>query len=148
MPNIVIEKASLGELDYIIYMSKKIYLEVNSSMDSEIGISIVLDFIDNIKIRFIENKSLILIAKIKYKIVGMIEIINGNHISSFYVDSNYFRIGIGRKLFEEAQTILNFENCSVHSSHYAINFYKKLGFLSVSKEIEEKNGIHFYSMLY
>ena len=93
-----IEKAKIGDLEYISILAKDIYLKYNSNFDTKEGIDNVLKFIslDNIKSR----NSLILQAKdFTKKIIGMIEIINNNHISLFFVNDKYFKRGIATKLF-------------------------------------------------
>jgi predicted GNAT family N-acyltransferase len=83
--------------------------------------------------------------------VGMIEIRDYQHISLLFVDSNYHRQGIGKKLWIEA-----FKKCihssskvtsfTVNSSPFAVPIYEKLGFSKVSEE-QVVTGIRFYQML-
>ena len=77
-------------------------------------------------------------AKIDGKIIGALEIAYTNHIQSFFVRKEFQKMGIGRKLlnfsikyFINNGIILN--GFSVYSSDFAINFYKKLGFMGDNK---------------
>ena len=70
------------------------------------------------------------------------------HISLFFVDDKYFKFGIGKKLFEEVKNILELEKYSVNASDYALEFYKKLGFVQITDSIKIENGVHFYPMFY
>lgn len=142
-----IEKAKIDDLEYISILAKDIYLKYNSHFDTKEGIDNVLKFIslDNIKSR----NSLILQAKdFTKKIIGMIEIVNNNHISLFFVNDKYFKRGIATKLFESAINICNSKLYTVKSSYYALGFYKKLGFVQLFNDIQVVNGVHFYYMIY
>ena len=44
--------------------------------------------------------------------------------------------------------ILELEKYSVNASDYALEFYKKLGFIQITDSIKIENGVHFYPMLY
>ena len=81
-------------------------------------------------------------------IIGMLEITNYSHISLFFVDDKYFKSGIATQLFEESKNILQSDKYTVKSSSYALEFYKKLGFVQLYNDIQVENGVHFYYMLY
>jgi len=79
-------------------------------------------------------------AKIDGKIIGALEIEDANHIQSFFVRKEFQKRGIGRELFNFSikyfinnGIILN--GYSVYASNFAINFYKKLGFMGDSKDL-------------
>lgn len=91
-----------------------------------------------------------LLAIHKSEIIGVIEIRDFQHISLLFVDSNYHRLGIGRKLWAEG-----FKKCieskgkilkfTVNSSPFAVPVYEKLGFSKSSNE-QIVNGIRFFPM--
>ncbi|WP_020004205.1 GNAT family N-acetyltransferase [Brachyspira innocens] len=148
---IKIEKASVDDIEEISMLAKNIYLKYNSHIDTEEGINNVLLFIssDNMRLRFFMEGSLILIARNQNNsILGMIEIINYDHISLFFVNDKYFKSKIGTRLFEEAKNILKSDKYTVKSSDYALEFYKKLGFIKLYNDIQEENGVHFHYMIY
>ena len=146
-----IEKAGIENIDDISILAKNIYLKYNSNLDSKEGIDSVLMFMssDNMRLRYYIEGSLILIAKNEENsIIGMLEITNYDHISLFFVDDRYFKLGIARSLFNEAKNILNLDRYTVRASHYALEFYKKLGFIELYNDIQEENGVHFHYMIY
>ena len=146
-----VEIAGIEDLEKISMLAKNIYLKYNSNMDTEEGVNNVLSFIslESMKLRFFMQGSLILKAKDNNdNILGMIEMTDYNHISLFFVDDRYFNIGIASKLFEEVKNILKSDKYTVKSSHYALEFYKKLGFMELYNDIQEENGVHFHYMMY
>lgn len=146
-----IERAKINDIEEISDLVKRIYLKYNSKIDSEEGINNILTFMskENMRLRFYIEGALILVARDKNnKIVGAIELKNFEHISLFFVDDKYFKFGIGKKLFEEVKNILKLEKYSVNASDYALEFYKKLGFVQITDSIKIENGAHFYPMLY
>ena len=146
-----IEKASIENLQEVSILAKNIYLKYNSNLDSKEGIDNVLMFIsiESMKLRFFMEGSLILVAKDDNDIiVGMLEITNYDHISLFFVDDKHFKLGIATQLFEEAKNILKSDKYTVKSSNYALEFYKKLGFVQLFNDIQIENGVHFHYMIY
>ncbi|WP_297277836.1 GNAT family N-acetyltransferase [uncultured Brachyspira sp.] len=146
-----IERAGLENLKEVSILAKNIYLKYNSNLDTKEGIENVLMFIsfDSMKVRFFMEGSLILTAKDDNDIiVGMLEITNYDHISLFFVDDKHFKLGIATQLFEEAKNILKSDKYTVKSSNYALEFYKKLGFVQLFNDIQIENGVHFHYMIY
>ena len=150
--NFEIQKAQLEDLQEISNLAKKIYLKYNSSLDTDEGINNILTFInyDNILMRTYIDGSLILkaIDIKKNAIIGFIEIRNYNHISLLFIDDEYFRLGLGKELFEKVKDITKSDKYSVNSSDYAIDFYKKLGFIAIYDNIKVENGVHFHPMIF
>ncbi len=70
-----------------------------------------------------------------------------NHICLFFVDEQFQRRGVGKKLWGSLQQ--NFPNTSitVNSSPYAVPFYRHLGFLETSSE-QQTDGIRYTPMRY
>lgn len=145
-----IKKAQLEDLEEISSLAKRIYLKYNSLLDTDEGINNILTFInhDNILIRTYIDGSLILKAIKNNTIIGFIEIRNYNHISLLFIDDKYFRLGIAKKLFEQVKYMMPSDKYSVNSSDYAIEFYKKLGFVAVYDNIKVENGVHFHPMIF
>lgn len=148
--NFEIKKAQLEDLEEISNLAKKIYLKYNSSLDTDEGINNILTFInyDNILMRTYIDGSLILKAIKNNTIIGFIEIRNYNHISLLFIDDKYFRLGVAKKLFEKVKDITKSDKYSVNSSDYAIEFYKKLGFVAIYDNIKVENGVHFHPMIF
>jgi ribosomal protein S18 acetylase RimI-like enzyme len=100
----------------------------------------------------LKNGNIFYIAEDNHKIVGAIEIRNLNHISLLFVDKDYQKKGIAKKLFNYSLKKIieynnNIQNIEVNSSPYAKEIYKKIGFMERS-ELVEKNGIKYYEMEY
>ena len=146
-----IEKAKIDDMEEISDLVKRIYLKYNSKIDTEEGIKNILIFVsaENMRLRFYIEGALMLVARDENNdIVGMIELKNFEHISLFFVDDKYFKCNIGKKLFEETKNIFGCEKYSVNSSDYALEFYKKLGFIQITDSIKIEKGVHFYPMIY
>jgi len=84
-------------------------------------------------------------------LVGVIAVLGKGHISLFFVQKEYHRQGIARRLF---QTILSTftkddstKRITVNSSPYATEVYHQLGFTDTDKE-KTVNGIRFTPMEY
>jgi ribosomal protein S18 acetylase RimI-like enzyme len=82
------------------------------------------------------------------QIVGVISVCDLYHISLLFVSEEFQKRGIAKKLYKnvvefltESQQSRRFE-ITVNSSPYAVEIYKKLGFVQSGEE-QEKNGIRF-----
>ena len=98
-----------------------------------------------------QNNHFILIALVKTKVVGMIEIRGYNHVSLLFVAQDYQRRGISTELLFRAIMICQgYESqpseISVNSSSFAVPIYEKLGFNRVG-ERQIRNGIGFIPMV-
>ncbi|WMJ84767.1 GNAT family N-acetyltransferase [Oscillospiraceae bacterium LTW-04] len=81
-------------------------------------------------------------------IFGVIAFKNqGCHIALLFVDSAHHRKGIGRSLFETALETIDSDIITVNSSPYAVEFYRKLGFIPTSSE-QCTDGILYTPMTY
>ena len=79
------------------------------------------------------------------KIVGVIATFETSHIALLFVDGNYHRKGIGRKLFETVKK-QNYKGFfTVNSSPYAHDVYKHFGFCDTDTEQVVK-GLRFIPM--
>jgi ribosomal protein S18 acetylase RimI-like enzyme len=78
------------------------------------------------------------VARFNGSIIGVLEVETMNHIQSFFVKKEFHNKGIGRQLINYS---LNFfkkngievKRYSVYSSDYAIDIYKKMGFIGEDK---------------
>lgn len=80
------------------------------------------------------------------RIVGFLEIRLPNHITSLFVDPDYHRMGIARKLWE--MVIGHFTEVkvfTVNSSPYAVKVYEKFHFVRVG-DFLQKDGIYYLPM--
>jgi GNAT superfamily N-acetyltransferase len=83
------------------------------------------------------------------RIVGMIATKPPSHISLLFVDKQYHRQGIARALYQRViEYYSKDDDCTeitVYSSLYAVEAYKRLGFVATDTE-QLKNGIRFVPM--
>lgn len=71
----------------------------------------------------------------------------GSHIALFFVEGAYHRQGIGRKLWETMLENSTADIITVHSSIYAGEVYRRLGFQQAGEETED-GGIVYIPMEY
>ncbi len=82
------------------------------------------------------------------KMVGMLGIREEKwHVCFFFVDGEYQRLGIGRKLFKRMRQDFPGRTITLNSSPYGLPFYKALGFAATDSE-QTVNGIRFTPMAY
>lgn len=83
------------------------------------------------------------------KIVGMLTLRGGTHISLLFVDERYHRRGIGRALMQYMSNYLLTEmqasRVTVNASPYGVEFYHRLGFRDLRPQ-EKKDGIIYTPM--
>ena len=82
------------------------------------------------------------------KLVGMLGIREDKcHVCFFFVDGEYQRLGIGRKLFKRMREDFLGRTITLNSSPYGLPFYKAIGFMATDRELTV-NGIRFTPMEY
>lgn len=79
------------------------------------------------------------------KLVGTLCMREPQHIGGFFVDAAYHRRGIGRQLFEAMRLDYEEQTFTVHSSPYAVEIYRRLGFVPTDTE-QIKDGIRYTPM--
>lgn len=80
--------------------------------------------------------------------VGVAGIRKKNHLSLLFVDSAYHRQGIASSLLEtvfQDRRRMGISEMTVNSSPYAVEFYHKIGFRDLDKELSA-DGIRFTPM--
>jgi GNAT superfamily N-acetyltransferase len=84
-------------------------------------------------------------------LTGVIATRGSNHICLLFVNKDYHRQGIGKRLFhtvlEECKRKSNCNNITVNSSPYAVEVYHRLGFVNLEQE-QTVNGLRFTPMSY
>lgn len=154
MDNIIIRRATLDNLIDIQVLNNKLFeLEINNYDDTLIenwaltseGKEYFTDLITN---------EFVVIATDDKKIIGYLagtineqgsyEKVQYGELNNMYVDSEYRKFGIGKKLFEEFKKYClenNIKDLIVTASAKninAINFYKKMGFDSFNVILTSK----------
>lgn len=84
------------------------------------------------------------------QIVGVISTRDNSHISLLFVDKDFQRQGIARRLLEVALSDIRMQpdagQVTVNSSPYAVEAYEHLGFTRTGEQ-QEKDGIVFIPMM-
>lgn len=134
----------LEEIPCALQLIWKVFLEFEAPEYSYEGVKTFHDFINDKK----EIGSLTLYgAFCESKLVGVIAMRGGSHISMFFVKKEYHRMGYGRRLFETVLQNTIATKITVNSSPYAVEVYHKLGFKNISDE-QVKDGIRFTPMVF
>ena len=87
------------------------------------------------------------VAEERNKIIGVLGFKQGYHLFHCFVNKNYQRKHLGKKLWQYWLASTKPGKVTVNSSKYAVKFYQALGFKS-KNEIFEKNGVTCYPMVY
>lgn len=72
----------------------------------------------------------------------------GSHIALFFVDPAFHRQGIGRLLFQAYLAGGGRGRITVHSSPYAVEVYRHLGFSPTAEEQLSPDGIRYTPMVW
>lgn len=151
MCNIKLEIFKNGQETIVFELIKRVFDEFVAPDYSEEGNRFFNDWINPKSIaERQQNGRNIHLAFCESILVGMIEIRDKNHISLLFVDKNYHRLGIAKKLLLKSIT-----NCIkiypeidlflVNASPYSIPIYKKLGFTKTASLLEN-HGIKYMPM--
>ncbi len=137
-----------GQEQEIHDLVKSVFDDFVGNGYSEEGNKVFSDFIKPEEIlNRCKNNSSILTYNINNKIIGMIELRGENHISQFFVNSDFHNAGVGRQLFKAALDIVKKDFITVKASPYSVKIYEKLGF-NKTGELEEDHGIKFIPMVF
>jgi GNAT superfamily N-acetyltransferase len=148
---LIVRDGKKEEWKDIISLAWRTYLKFEAGEYPTEGTTSFFAFITNATLyqMFLRGEYLVKVAIVDEKIVGMISMRNGNHISLLFVEKKYHRQGIGRKLVEAMCEELKIEGThtciTVNAAPYALDFYHKTGFFDLS-DITEKDGIIYVSM--
>ena len=79
------------------------------------------------------------------RVVGVVQVRDGSHVSLFFVERRQQRQGIGRALIMTAIKALGVNRLTVNSSPNSVDAYRRLGFAPVGQE-DTKSGIRYTPM--
>ena len=142
LQNIEIREIKKEEMYQAIELVWKTFLEYEAPDYTEEGINEFRKTIDN-KNWLSERK--FIGAFENNKILGVIATKDSNHIALFFVDGNYHRKGIGRRLYQYVCKENETGYFTVNSSPYAHEIYKHLGFKDTVGR-QNISGLIFYPM--
>lgn len=152
MGEVVIRKIRVDEWEEAMRIAWDTFIIYEAPEYSKEGIQNFKNFVKDpiLKNMFIEGRYHVLAAFCDGLMVGIIGVRNETHISLLFVDSEYHRRGIARKLmycmFEKTYEEYNKREMTVNSSPYAVGFYHKLGFIDTDVE-QLTDGIRYTPMI-
>jgi ribosomal protein S18 acetylase RimI-like enzyme len=145
-------KADTLKSSNVLKLVWNVFEEFEAYQYSTEGLSEFKKFIENYSLikQLLENSEMkIWGCFYNDKIIGMIATKQTNHISLLFVDKKYHKQGIARSLYRKLVEYYSKDgSCSeitVNSSLYAVEIYKRLGFVATDTE-QQKNGIRFVPM--
>lgn len=128
----------------------KTFLRFEGDVYTKEGIDNFRDFVTDQVLRrmFLVGEYIVFGAFFRGEMIGVISLRNKEHVSLLFVDEEYHRNGVGKKLLEE---LVAFERgiggyrLTVNSSPYAVDFYHKVGFVDTNLQ-QIKDGITYTPM--
>ncbi len=143
--NVVIRKIEKSAFDEALSLVWRVFQEYEAPDYTQQGID---EFYKSIHDEGFLSVLSMFGAFVNEELVGVIAARNqGSHIALFFVDGNYHRQGIGKKLFHKVLEYSAVSRITVNSSPFAVPVYKKLGFLDTDGE-QTVNGLRFTPMAY
>ena len=131
---------SLSEIPEALALTWEVFLEFEAPEYPAEGVAAFRGFLDNPA----ELARLTFYGAFRDKTLVGILAMRGNHIGLFFVRKACHRQGVGKALFAymRAETA---GPLTVHSSPYAVEIYRKLGFTPTAPE-QLENGIRYIPM--
>jgi GNAT superfamily N-acetyltransferase len=146
-------KLKRSDLKNALDLVWRVFLEFEAPDYSPQGIEEFKKFIcyDSMMKQY-ENEEIIFWGCIvNHEITGVIASRGTSHICLLFVNKEYHRQGIGRRLFhtvlEDCKRKSNCNTITVNSSPYAVEVYHRLGFVDLDQE-QTVNGLRFTPMSY
>jgi GNAT superfamily N-acetyltransferase len=148
--NIVTRPLKNEEWENAMGLAWKTFLKFEGADYTREGIDNFRDFITDQTLRrmFLQGDYIVYGAFFRGEIVGIISLRNKEHISLLFVDEEFHKMGIGRKLIQEVQSMertMGGYRLTVDASPYAVGFYHKIGFVDTNIE-QTKAGIRYTPM--
>lgn len=148
--NILVRPVTNEEWENAMGLAWKTFLRFEGIDYTQEGIDNFQDFITDQTLRkmFLKGEYILYGAFFKGMLVGIISLRNKEHISLLFVDEEFHKMGIGRKLvyaMRELEKQLGGYRLTVNASPYGVGFYHKIGFVDTNIE-QVKDGIRFTPM--
>ena len=149
--NILIRTINENEWEEAMNLAWDTFILYEAPEYTKEGITSFRNFVRDpiLKTLFIEGKYTVLDEFNNNIIVGIIGVRNETHISLLFVDSEYHKKGIARRLvektFERTYEKYGKREMTVNSSPYAVGFYHKMGFVDTDIE-QTTDGIRYTPM--
>ena len=139
----IIRKVEEKEMNYALDLVWRVFLEFEAPDYTEEGINEFKRTIDD-KI-WVNAREFYGAFDDNNKMLGVIATKDISHIALFFVEGEYHRQGIGKKLYEKVKKLNDKGFFTVNSSPYAHEVYKHLGFIDTDSE-QCINGLRFIPM--
>lgn len=128
---LIIESFKQGDEKEIAELIKRVFSEFVASDNTPEGNQFFYEFLASGEIlkRTINKIDNILVAKVNDKIIGVLSVKNGNHISLLFVDKKFHGRGIAKRLFNQyLRQVKNtgIREMTVNASLYSVEIYKSL----------------------
>ena len=129
----------------------KTFLKYDAVDYTEEGIRQFQDFITDSALyrMFLAGSYEVILAIENQRIIGVISVRNGSHISLLFVDENHQKKGVGRSLMSYLCNYLLTEagvsKVTVNASPYGVDFYHRMGFRDTGLEATQ-GGIRYTPM--
>lgn len=131
----------------------KTFLEFEAKEYGPEGSGNFRDFITDsgLKRMFLMGRYQMIVARTSQRIIGMITLRNEVHVSLLFVDKEFHRRGIGRRLIAQMAQYVKAEmgkdHLTVNASPYGTEFYHRIGFKDLGP-MTQKDGIIYTPMEY
>ncbi len=148
--NILVRPITNEEWENAMGLAWKTFLRFEGMDYTREGIHNFQDFITDQTLRrmFLQGEYILYGAFYRQSMVGIISLRNKEHISLLFVDEEFHKMGIGRKLIyamRELEKQIGGYRLTVNSSPYGVGFYHKIGFVDTNIE-QTKDGIRYTPM--
>lgn len=143
-----IRPAKISEWDEAMDVVWKTFLRYEGDEYTSEGVDNFWEFIrdETLEKMFRVGQYRMFVAIIEEKIVGVITLRDGNHISLLFVDDQYHRQGIGTQLIAYLADYLKHEVgkyfMTVNASPYGLPFYRSIGFKDMGPEVRERGIVY------
>ena len=146
-----IRKAQASEWEAAMELAFKVFLKYEAMEYGPEGIRNFAEFVtdETLKKLFLQGSYLLFVAVENEKIIGLISMRRGNHISLLFVDQDYHRRGVGTSLVKYLQAYMlvntKHQKLTVNAAPYGVPFYHRIGFKDTGYETR-RDGIIYTPM--
>lgn len=148
---IQIRRANIYDWDKAMALAWRTFLKFVAKDYEREGIDSFRDFLSDALLRrmFLTGEYPMFIALDGGKTAGMVSLRGRKHISLLFVEGQYHRMGIGRRLVERLEEYSRREygekKITVNAAPHAVGFYHRVGFEAVAPPLS-KDGIIYTPM--
>ena len=143
-----VRRMKRGELEETLELIRSVFMQFEAPEYSDEGTNTFLEFIDHSNIRqgMDDGDLKFWVCTAGGGIAGTIAMKNETHVCMLFVDKNFHRRGIARKLLCSALSEVDGEEqITVNSSPYGAGFYRAVGFTDEGC-LKTTNGIKYVPM--